>query len=135
VTFCGLWYLLNYVTKVLNTLMLVAAMLWSGVCFAECRVLPKTPKSQAKSTVPPCHKQKQEAPAKPCVDPAACVFEAAPEDHQLQKQLSLSDVHSIPAMQFASFFDGELPVFSANSADLRGVLTVGSRPRASVLRI
>lgn len=134
-TFCRLWYLLNYVSKVLNTLMLVAAMLWSSVCFAECRVLPKASHSEAKSATPPCHKQKQESPAKPCVDPAACVFEAAPEDQQLQKQLSLVDWSGVPAMPVASF-GGQLPVVASGIGwDLSAVRTVSSSPRASVLRI
>lgn len=116
-------------SKVLNTLMLVAAMLWSSVCFAECRILPPKPEA----AVPPCHKQQQQSQHKTCVDPGACVFEVAPAGDQ-QQLASSGDLSDVPALTVAALGDElaavyAVPVFT--SGDLTGVV----RPRTSVLRI
>lgn len=119
-------------SKVLNTLVLVAAMLWSGVCFAECRILPSVSHAEAKTAIPPCHKQKQET-AKPCVDPGACVLEVATKDH-LQVAVNLSAV-PIATAAAAPWSDVPVPVFCLLTPSAFRDAAGTPRPRTSVLRI
>jgi hypothetical protein len=49
----------------MQALVLIAGLLWSGVCLAQCRVLPSS-KSHAKqsgkpTSLPPCHQQQQQS--------------------------------------------------------------------------
>jgi len=131
VTLCGLWYLLDYVSRIVNTLMLVAAMLWSGVCFAECRILPEASHAEAKSSVPPCHKQKQQT-SKPCVDPGACVLETATGDQQEQQVVVHLSAISIAA---AVTLGHALPPLGLAVIRTPQHFAGSERPRTSVLRI
>ena len=53
------------VAKLFQALILVAGLLWSGVCTAQCRLLPHP--SGKQQHLPPCHqKQKQEQQKSDC---------------------------------------------------------------------
>ena len=67
-----MWYRLKSVVRLLQTLSLVAGLLWSSVCVAQCRIgVKKHSTSQsAKSPLPPCHQKQPShgAPQNDCQD-------------------------------------------------------------------
>ncbi|BDC51759.1 hypothetical protein F183_A40740 [Bryobacterales bacterium F-183] len=115
------------VSKVLHALMLVAAILWSSVCFAECRILPREDASQ--KPLPPCHKQQKQEAKPACVDPGACVYEVTAGASDL-----VAAVADVPAVVVDVAF-AVPPVWQQVAALPALDHCAGARPRTSVLRI
>ena len=76
-------------SRIFSTLLLLAAFLWSSVCFAQCRILPPQGVSHALASVPvqkeapPCHKQghtqtQQPSGTRDCQEASPC-FTNLPE--------------------------------------------------------
>ncbi len=53
------------VAKFFQALVLIAGLVWCGVCTAQCRILPQAPQQQQKH-LPPCHQQQKQEQKSDC---------------------------------------------------------------------
>lgn len=74
-----MWYKLNTVARLFQALMLIAGLLWCGVCDAQCRVLPQVKAKKQNKKLPPCHQQKQSPVQEDCNDEGCSVSYADAE--------------------------------------------------------
>jgi len=90
------------VARIFQALTLIAGLLWSGACAAECRILPDVAqKAQpAQRELPPCHKQHDPSPSKNFGLPGC----STTSEEVAQKQLQLPDFATVELLD-----DGVLP--------------------------
>lgn len=122
---------MKVVAKLVQTVLLIAGLLWSGVCVAQCRVLPPQaakPAQQSKKKLPPCHQQQEQAPDQEDCKDEGCSVSYADAEKSFQVDIAVS----VPPASYVH------PVVDSSSYHLilerRAVFTSPSQS-ISVLRI
>jgi hypothetical protein len=117
------------VAQIFQALALIAGLLWSGVCAAECRILPELgQKAQsAQRELPPCHKQQHDESHSKNLSSPSC---SAASEEVAQKQLQLPDFTTV------QWLDSDLsPSLFAITGEAGPVLADQSQAPPSSIRI
>jgi hypothetical protein len=86
---------MKVVARLIQALMLIAGLLWSGLCVAQCRVLPssaKAAKKQGTKQVPPCHQNQEKAPTQDDCKDDGCTVSYADAEKSFDLDLAVGAV-------------------------------------------